>query len=335
MRKRGRRSTSLYPRKSDHVEKRHRSYCDLSCHLLPGVAWSQPASQPDKMAPEVVEFFEKSVRPVLAERCVRCHGPEKAKGRPAPRQPRGDAQGQRDRPRHRAGPAREEPAHRGRPPKGRLENAARRKAARGSHRQPRPSGSRPAHLARQRRGDKAPAVEAWKSHWAFQPVKKAAPPAVQHQDRVQTPIDAFILAELEKPWADACRPADKRTLLRRATFDLIGLPPTPEEVDAFEADTSPGRLRQGGRPPAGLAALRRALGPPLARRRPLRRHQGLRLPGRAPLRLLPTPTAITSSRPSTTICPTTSSSSSNSPPTGLPRPRPATTTRSRWRRWAS
>ena len=74
--------------------------------------------------------------------------------------------------------------------------------------------------------------------------------------------------------------ADKRTLIRRATFDLIGLPPTPEEVAAFEADKSPDAFAQGGGPLAGLAALRRALGTALAGRGPLRRHQGLRLRGR-------------------------------------------------------
>ena len=49
-------------------------------------------------------------------------------------------------------------------------------------------------------------------------------------------------------------PADRRTLLRRATFDLIGLPPTPEEIDAFLADDSPRCVRQGRGPTAGLAA---------------------------------------------------------------------------------
>ena len=64
------------------------------------------------------------------------------------------------------------------------------------------------------------------------------------------------------------------TLIRRATFDLIGLPPTPEEVEAFLADDVARGLRPGGRPPAGQPPLRRALGAALARRGPLRRGPG-------------------------------------------------------------
>src|SRR5437879_4668542 len=86
---------------------------------------------------------------------------------------------------------------------------------------------------------KGSAANAAKAHWAFQPVKKPAQPTVQHTDRAQTPLDAFVLADLEARGLTLAPPADKRTLLRRATFDLIGLPPTPEEVEAFEADAAP------------------------------------------------------------------------------------------------
>ena len=90
-------------------------------------------------------------------------------------------------------------------------------------------------------------------------------------DWVRSPIDAFILAKLEAKGLRPARPADKYALLRRVTFDLTGLPPTPEEIEAFLKDDSPTRVREGGRPAACVAGLRRALGPALARRRPLRR----------------------------------------------------------------
>ena len=98
-------------------------------------------------------------------------------------------------------------------------------------------------------------------------------------------IDAFVLARLEQEGLTPSPPADRRTLIRRATIDLLGIPPTAEEIEAFEADPAPDAFATPGRPPARLAPLRRALGPALARRRPLRRHQGLRLPGRAAVSL--------------------------------------------------
>lgn len=75
--------------------------------------------------------------------------------------------------------------------------------------------------------------------WAFQPVREPAVPAVQNTAWPQTEIDRFILAELEAHGLAPAPPADRRTWLRRVTFDLTGLPPTPEEVDAFVADLSP------------------------------------------------------------------------------------------------
>jgi mono/diheme cytochrome c family protein len=84
--------------------------------------------------------------------------------------------------------------------------------------------------------------KAWtdpKKHWAWQPLTKPPLPAVHDSAWVKTPIDQFILAKLEDKGLKPNPPADKRTLIRRATFDLIGLPPTPEEVEAFVKDDSP------------------------------------------------------------------------------------------------
>jgi hypothetical protein len=76
-------------------------------------------------------------------------------------------------------------------------------------------------------------------HWSFLPVKKIDPPRVKDKGWAKTAIDKFILAKLEQSGIPPAPPADRGTLIRRATFDLIGLPPTPEEVDAFLADISP------------------------------------------------------------------------------------------------
>src|SRR5215510_3303533 len=75
--------------------------------------------------------------------------------------------------------------------------------------------------------------------WAFQKVVKPAPPAVKNNAWVRNPIDAFILAALDARSLRPAAPADKLTLIRRATLDLTGLLPTPEETQAFLADNSP------------------------------------------------------------------------------------------------
>ena len=76
-------------------------------------------------------------------------------------------------------------------------------------------------------------------HWAFRPVQAPAVPPVKDAAWVRTPIDAFLLAKLEAEGLQPAPPADKSTLLRRAYFDLIGLPPTPDEEKAFLEDSSP------------------------------------------------------------------------------------------------
>ena len=82
-------------------------------------------------------------------------------------------------------------------------------------------------------------IEEGRRFWSMRPVVKPDLPPVRQQGRVQTPVDAFLLARLESAGLVPAARADKRTLIRRATFDLIGLPPTPDEVDSFLADDSP------------------------------------------------------------------------------------------------
>jgi len=75
--------------------------------------------------------------------------------------------------------------------------------------------------------------------WSFQPVRKVEPPKVRDAGWPQSPVDHFILARLEEQNLSPAEPADKRALLRRATFDLTGLPPTSAEIQEFLADESP------------------------------------------------------------------------------------------------
>src|SRR5690606_29119860 len=80
-----------------------------------------------------------------------------------------------------------------------------------------------------------PFSEKDRSWWAFQPIQRPSAPAVEQAH----PVDAFISAKLMAKELSLNEPADKVTLLRRATFDLTGLPPTPAEVEEFLADKSP------------------------------------------------------------------------------------------------
>ncbi len=193
-----------------------------------------------------VEFFEAKVRPVLAGRCFGCHGPEKQKGglrldsSEAMRSggDTGPAVVASD-PGH--SPLIEAIRHDGSikmPPKGKLDaaeiDALTEWVKRGatwpaSTAAPRPESASPGKAI----------SEADRAFWAFQPPKDVPPPAVKRTDWPKSTIDAFVLAKLEETGLSPSPPADKRTLLRRASFDLIGLPPTPEEVEAFVNDDSP------------------------------------------------------------------------------------------------
>ncbi|MDX1945733.1 MAG: DUF1549 domain-containing protein, partial [Pirellulaceae bacterium] len=78
-----------------------------------------------------------------------------------------------------------------------------------------------------------------RKHWSFQPVRAVPPPAVRDSAWPRTPIDSFVLAALEARGWKPSPPAERGAWLRRVTFDLTGLPPSPEEVAAFTGDNSP------------------------------------------------------------------------------------------------
>jgi hypothetical protein len=181
-----------------------------------------------------LDFFESRVRPILAERCTSCHGAkaEKLKGGLLLDTREGLLKGGI------SGPA----IVPGDPERSLLVRAVRRVNEDLSMPPKKALAAEEVAILEDwvRRGAPAPrsaepAPDRSKPHWAFQPVKDpAVPPGV-----AASPVDRFIQAKLAERGLQPAPPADRRTLIRRATFDLHGLPPTPEEVAAFEADPSP------------------------------------------------------------------------------------------------
>ena len=192
------------------------------------------------LAPQV-EFFEARVRPVLAEHCYACHGEKHQRGGLRLDSAAAVLKGADE------GPV----IVPGKPDKSPLIRAIRRQ---GEIKMP-PMDKLPARVVEDltewvRMGAPWPQTPvpsraadllgpSAPRHWAFQPVSRPQVPRVKHEAWVATPVDAFILAALENKGLEPAVPADRRTLLRRVTFDLIGLPPTPAEIDAFEADPAP------------------------------------------------------------------------------------------------
>ena len=195
-----------------------------------------------------LDFFEKRIRPVLADRCYKCHsaGADKVKGgllldTRAALLKGGDT-----------GPAiipgseeksllmqavRWADKDLQMPPKKKLSDAEIADlAAWVKMGAPWPAGDKPVVATAKK---EFTITDKDRSHWAFQPVKKPSPPAVKNAAWVANPIDAFILAKLEAKGLAPSPPADRRTLIRRVCYDLTGLPPTPAEVEAFVADQSP------------------------------------------------------------------------------------------------
>ena len=84
----------------------------------------------------------------------------------------------------------------------------------------------------------------WESHWSLRPIEASAPPAVKRADWVRNPIDRFVLARLEQEGIPPSPEADPYTLVKRLYYDLLGLPPTPEEMNAYLADQAPDRYEK-------------------------------------------------------------------------------------------
>jgi cytochrome c553 len=190
------------------------------------------------------EFFESQIRPVLENRCNRCHGEKKQKGglrldsRPAILQggETGPAVVPGDAEKSLLVSAVKQTGDISMPPDTRLpEKEIGLLSEWVQHGAAWPDS--PAGSAKTPAGATAPALTDEQRHWwSFQPLRPSPPPAVS----APNPIDRFLQHELEARGLTPLGPASKRSLLRRATFDLIGLPPTPEEIAAFLADATPG-----------------------------------------------------------------------------------------------
>ena len=220
----------------------YRNILMLAVAAIVGLTGAAHGANPADLA-----FFETKVRPILATHCYKCHGPTKQKsnlrwdhidfalkgGERGPALVPGEpvksrmitAINYKDRELRM-------------PPKNRLSKAdiatltewVRRGA-------PWPDEPQPA--AGEGTSERFDLEKRKQSHWSWRPIQKVDPPAVKRTDWPASPIDRFILARLEAKQLAPATDADKRTLLRRVYLDLIGLPPTPDQVNAFLNDSTP------------------------------------------------------------------------------------------------
>src|SRR5262245_4942104 len=193
------------------------------------------------------DFFEKKVRPLLTENCLGCHGPQKQRGGLRLDSRAGVMTGGDSGPAIVPGKPDEsllikavhytgEPKM---PPKTKLKSAQIaaltewvRQGA------PWPDTKGKVRTTPEKSGFTITAKE--RSFWSFQPINNPSLPKVADTSWPQASLDHFVLSALEAKKLRPIAAADRRALIRRATFDLTGLPPTPEEIDAFLKDDKPG-----------------------------------------------------------------------------------------------
>ncbi|MBC7928115.1 MAG: PSD1 domain-containing protein [Bryobacteraceae bacterium] len=218
------------------------------CSLLLLVGFSPLLLRAD----EATDFFEKKIRPVLATRCYACHS---AKGAAA----QGDLYVDTREGLLRGGKSGAPAVVPGKP-----EESLLIRAIEGAHKDLRMPPGKPLPPAQVQdfvawvkagavdpREGGSPVTEkaaydwsAEKKHWAYQPVVDSTPKPVAAPEWNRTAIDRFIKAKLDEKGLAPLGRVSKRALLRRVTYDLTGMPPTPGEVDAFVADTGPGALEK-------------------------------------------------------------------------------------------
>jgi cytochrome c553 len=207
------------------------------CVIFAAPAAAAPPSAAD-------EFFEKEVRPLLVERCLKCHGGEKTRGGLKLTSREAILKGGD------TGPA----AAPGKPKDSLLVQALHYTETVKMPKDGKLDDKEVAVLTRwvevglpypsadaaQVKGPGFQITDEQRKFWAFQPVKVVPPDDVKDKSWAKSDLDRYILSALEAKGLKPAKSADRRTLIRRATFDLTGLPPTPEEIDAFLKDDSPG-----------------------------------------------------------------------------------------------
>jgi hypothetical protein len=193
------------------------------------VLFAAVAHADERTAPRI--DFNRDIRPILSDTCYQCHGPDQAKRKAELRLDTEDG-------------ARADLGGRSAlvpSDLGQSELYQRIVADDPAERMPPPDSGKT--LTARQIGLIRRWIEeggAWQKHWSFIPPVRSAPPAVKNDHWVRNPVDAFVVARLEREGLSPSPEADRVTLLRRASFDLTGLPPAPAEVDAFLADQSPG-----------------------------------------------------------------------------------------------
>ena len=206
------------------------------CHLP--VPTAHAADPPADPTPEQIEFFEAKVRPLLVEHCYECHSAKAKKLKGGLRLDdrahlvKGGDSGTAVVP----GKPAESPLIKAvrwqsfeMPPRGKLKDSEIAVLVKWVEM----GVPWPASKAGIASATQAYDWDVWRNHWAFRPVKKPTPPAIVDASRVQNEIDRFVFTKLRDAGLQPAPPADPRVLIRRLHFDLVGLPPTPEQVAKF------------------------------------------------------------------------------------------------------